>query len=408
MPAITTCLLLAPVWAGLAVGTDASAAAPTAVAEVTTMDGRELRGRLVSLDASGAAFATSAGRQSVGVRDLWRIRLGTHPDLSGRHGVKMVSLVGGGMLSGQGLSVEGRKLTLRTGLLGQVRLDLSLVGAIYLCGGRDRPAGLRRRTEQLKLPGGARDWLIAEDEKGRWHPVAGVLKSIADGSVTFRFAEQDRFIDLGSVRVIRLARVDHAADRAKGFVVARDGSIVPFESVRLEGSRLRFESAGISPFGLDLADAAELRFRWPRFVYLSDLQPLRVEQAGMFEVVFPYRRDASSAGGPIRLGGVAYAKGLGLHSRCALTYELDGRYRTFAALAGIDAAGDGRGNAVLKVLGDGKELVRPIHLVGGSAPVPVRCPLGGVKRLTVLVDFGPDGTDVGDHVSLAEARLVRP
>ena len=142
MPAITTCLLLAPVWAGLSVGADASAAAPTAVAEVTTMDGRELRGRLVSLDASGAAFATSAGRQSVGVRDLWRIRLGTHPDLSGRHGVKMVSLVGGGMLSGQGLSVEGRKLTLRTGLLGQVRLDLSLVGAIYLCGGRDFP-GLR-------------------------------------------------------------------------------------------------------------------------------------------------------------------------------------------------------------------------------------------------------------------------
>ena len=157
-----------------------------------------------------------------------------------------------------------------------------------------------------------------------------------------------------------------------------------------------------------LAAVAEICFESERFVHLSDLTPSKVVQAGLFDTALRFRRDRSSAGTPIRLGGAAYAKGLGLHSRCELTYGVAGEYVTFAAVAGIDAAADRRGNATLKVLGDGKELIKPVKLVGGAPPVPVRCDLSGIKQLTILVDFGDDGIDVGDHVDLADARLVKP
>jgi hypothetical protein len=31
----------------------------------------------------------------------------------------------------------------------------------------------------------------------------------------------------------------------------------------------------------------------------------------------------------------------------------------------------------------------------------------GVRRLTILVDFGEDGSDLGDHLNLCNARLTK-
>jgi hypothetical protein len=158
---------------------------------------------------------------------------------------------------------------------------------------------------------------------------------------------------------------------------------------------------------VNLSAVAEIRFHSDRFVYLADLKPAKVLEAGMFDVTFPFRLNRSSAGGPIRLGGVTYAHGLGLHSRCELRYDLAGGYATLAATAGIDAAGGHRGNATLRILGDGKELFSPVRLAGGDRPLAIRCSVAGVKELTIIADYGDDGIDVGDHVDLAEARLIK-
>ena len=142
--------------------------------------------------------------------------------------------------------------------------------------------------------------------------------------------------------------------------------------------------------------------------WLADLTPAKIAQVGLFDVAFPFRRDLSSAGTPIRLAGQAYARGVGLHSRCELAYDLDGKFQTFVALAGLDHAGGNRGNATLTIRGDGKALGKPVKLTAAVKPVLIRQSVAGVKTLTVLVDFGDDGIDVGDHVSLVQARLIKP
>ena len=96
-----------------------------------------------------------------------------------------------------------------------------------------------------------------------------------------------------------------------------------------------------------------------------------------------------------------------MHSRCELTYDLDGKYALFAAEAGIDNAGGKRGDATLKILGDEKELLKPTDLTGGKEALPIRCDVAGVKKLTILIEFGKDDIDVGDHVDLGEARLIK-
>ena len=385
-------------------------AGPTA--EVTTVAGEAFTGRLVRIEGGEAEFLTSAGSRKVPLRDLWRIRLARAGEVMTSAGAVVVALAApkGAVLRVDGLSIADGRLHGHSALLGRFSLEMSRISAVYLPGKGQSPDDCRKALERLELPAGRRDYLLAEDQRGKLVPVPGVLKGISGGKVAFEFAGRERTMDLAAVRAIQLARVATPASRpvSLGRLVGRDGSVVPFTAITADGSRMTVTGPGLEASSTDLAAVAEIAFDAGRCVYLSELKPLKVAQVGLFDVVFPLGIDRSSAGGPIRLGGRSYARGLGLHSRCEVSYELDGNFAAFAALAGIDDAGGNRGNATLKLLGDGRELIKPLNLTAADGAVSIRCDLTGVKVLTILVDFGPDGVDVGDHVSLAEARLIKP
>lgn len=390
----------------------ASAAGPSAGAEaqITTISGEGFAGRLIGISQAAAEFATASGVRKVAVRDLWQIRLADHENLLDAPGQKVVVLAGrtGGMLAAKSLAIKADKLLVESKLMGQVALDVTSVAAIYLPA-RDQTARSCRNTlEAMGLPQASQDCLIAKNPEGTWVPVPGVLKAIGPRKVTFEFSGEDRTIDLSSVQAVRLAPVPKPDAGAVGQLIGRDGSAVPFSSISLAGAQVSIAAARMKAGTVSLSAVAEIRFGSDRCVYLSDIAPAKVVQVGLFDVAFACRTDLSAAGKPIQLDGRTYARGLGLHSRCELTYDLAGKFATFAALAGIDAAGENRGNATLKILGDGKELIQPTKLTGSGKAAAIRCSVAGVKQFTILVDFGDDGIDVGDHVSLADARLIKP
>ncbi len=404
-----TAWLLLPVGLAAAAGQTTQPAHGGPPAEIITVDGTSFRGRLEGIDAAGAALATPEGTRKIPRRRLWLIRLDESDELLRRAGQKAIILAPEGMLGIERLQVGDGKISVDSALLGGATLDLHAAAAIYLPAASQRPAVLEGRLEEFKLPRAGRDYLIAADKDGNLSPYPGVLKAIASGRATFELNKADRTIDLPSVRVIALAPLPRAVRVPAGVIAGKDGSAVPFTSLRLSGSKLSIAGEGLTAEAANLSAVAQIRFRSDKLVYLADLKPAKVVQAGMFDVAFPFGRDRSAARGPIRLGGATYPHGLGLHSRCELTYELGGEYVTFAATAGIDAAGGSRGNATLTVFGDGKQLTgQPLKLAGGARPVPIRCDVTGVKKLTILADYGDDGIDVGDYVDLADARLIRP
>ena len=386
-----------------------AAAGPEPAPEVTAADGRSFSGRLVSLSKAEAVFQTDTGRRTMPLAELWSIRLGDSEKLMWQPGQKVVVLAGEReqWLSAGRLAVKDDKITVENKLLGQVELEMSAVRAMYLPRPGQSPDYCRKRHLEMKLPAAGTDYLVAEDAKGNWVPVAGVLKSISAEKVLFEFEGVDRTVDINLVRVIELARIAKAPSGLAGYLVGRDGTTVGFASLSLAGSSLSTQAGAVSAKAVQLSALAEIRFTSDRCVHLSDLAPAKVVQDGLFDVAFGYRSDRSTAGGPIRLGGTTYSKGLGLHSRCEISYDLQAQYAGFAAVAGIDDA-IGWGNAQLKILGDGKELIKPLKLVAKAKPVPISCDVTGVKVLSLVVDFGDDGVDVGDHVSLAEARLIKP
>ncbi|MEU9745420.1 glycoside hydrolase family 97 catalytic domain-containing protein [Streptomyces niveus] len=141
-------------------------------------------------------------------------------------------------------------------------------------------------------------------------------------------------------------------------------------------------------------------------VYVSSL-PFTAETNGWG----PVERDRSNGengpadGGPLRLGGTTYDKGLGVHARSEVTVALNGAYDRFAAETGIDEEKPDKGSVLFEVLGDGQVLARSGVLGPADEPYAFDVDVSGVGRLTLRVTDGGDGID-SDHADWADARLL--
>ncbi len=143
-----------------------------------------------------------------------------------------------------------------------------------------------------------------------------------------------------------------------------------------------------------------------KIVFLSSIEPDKVKETAVLGRGFPYRKDLSVSGAPLRLKGRTYRRGLGVHSRTVLEYALNGGYTTFAAIIGLDDSSRGKGSVTFVVSADGKELLRE-NFDSSRAPLPISFPVSGARKLTLLVDYGSDQLDLGDHADWVNARLTK-
>jgi hypothetical protein len=182
-----------------------------------------------------------------------------------------------------------------------------------------------------------------------------------------------------------------------------------------ESERLSVRTtAGVS---VDLSgdELRRLDFSIGKLQYLSDLEPAKVEftprQSGgasdaNFAKLYAFKQDrALLDGGPLLVAGLEYKKGLAMASRTTATFVLPEGYKRFRALAGIDDRSGGRGNVELVITGDGKELARH-EIDGAGEPLRLDVDIEGVRRLTILCDWGKYG-DRNDDLDLCEARITK-
>ncbi len=153
-----------------------------------------------------------------------------------------------------------------------------------------------------------------------------------------------------------------------------------------------------------------------KIVYLSDLEPTSVRWKPYFSNAnsetdksaaawFAPKRDRTILGGPIRVGDKTFDKGLSVHSRTELSYNLTDRFRRLKGTAALDNRA-GPGGHVRLVLRSGDRVLLDRPIAAGAAPVPINVDLTGVTELTILVDYG-ENLDISDHLNLAEIRLIK-
>ncbi len=164
---------------------------------------------------------------------------------------------------------------------------------------------------------------------------------------------------------------------------------------------------------------ARLDFSQGNVVQLSELEyelvscePFYASRLPQETILATYgpQRDRSFAGPGLWLSdadGVVqkFEQGLAIHSRSELVYRLAEPYRRLTARVGLDSRPRQRGNLVLVIAGDDKELLRQT-ISGNDPPIDLNLNIEGVRRLRILVDYG-DSLDVADHLNLCNARIIK-
>lgn len=108
-------------------------------------------------------------------------------------------------------------------------------------------------------------------------------------------------------------------------------------------------------------------------------------------------------GGPLRIGGTTYARGVGTHARSEIALDLAKGATRFDAVVGVDDEVEGKGSVVFEVWVDGRKAART-DILTGSETADISVDLTGANRLVLVVKDGGDG--IGwDHADWADARL---
>ncbi|MGW5126469.1 NPCBM/NEW2 domain-containing protein [Streptomyces sp. NPDC004069] len=174
---------------------------------------------------------------------------------------------------------------------------------------------------------------------------------------------------------------------------------------------LTLEAAYRSPGGTradsDLTVAAGVVVRPPAGTsYLSDLPWMSAANGyGPVERDTSNGESAAGDGHPITLGGVVYAKGLGVHAESAVEFYTGGACRAVTADVGVDDEKDGKGTVAFEVWADGRKVAATGVLTNASGAQPLSADVTGAQVVRLVVTDGGDGID-SDHADWADARLM--
>ncbi|MER7958348.1 endo-alpha-N-acetylgalactosaminidase family protein [Streptomyces sp. NPDC096030] len=124
----------------------------------------------------------------------------------------------------------------------------------------------------------------------------------------------------------------------------------------------------------------------------------------------PVERDGSNGetgtgdGGPLRIGGVTYAKGLGAHAPSKVRYYLGGTCTSFTAEVGVDDVQTSRGSVRFSVVADGTEKVKSPVLKAADTAWSLTADVTGASYVELVADDGGDGNG-NDHADWGSARF---
>ncbi len=386
-----------------------AAAAPPGF-EVEKLGGGRLVGPIVALDADSLTVRTGDGPVALDAQDVARL---SRVETAGQAPPSDVSveLIDGSRLAATDYTIGGRTAQITAPGGDVTELAPGDVAAVQF-----QPATEQSAAEWTRILDSARQSDLLVVRKGPsldYH--RGALGEVTSSVVEFHLDGERLPVPRTKVfGLIYYRSAGRDLPEAACWLTEADGSRWAVRSIRLEDDLLRWTT----PLGIEVsrapADVARLDFSQGKIVYLSDLEPESSEWTPYFgparelpvlNEFFRPREDRGLDLGPLRIDGVEYAKGLALHSRTRLVYRLPGRFRRFQAVAGIHDRVRPQGNVRLVIRGDDRVLWEG-SVAGTEGGQEIDVDLGGVRRLEILADYG-DALDVGDHLDLGKARIIK-
>ncbi|HSW47223.1 MAG TPA: NPCBM/NEW2 domain-containing protein [Phycisphaerae bacterium] len=299
---------------------------------------------------------------------------------------------------------DARTLTVQTRLIDHLNVPVNTLAAIRFL--TSSPPGVddafanalaeRRDTEDTLL--------VAAGDNIR--TLIGVVESLTSEGGSFRWRQQRIPIQTDRTVGIVFASTAESGPAAATACRTRDGSIWAGQLVRGDREAVLLKLAAGQDIRIPVRGLSGIRINSDRVKFLDELQPTGYEFEPLGATRRPWRRNRSVANNPLRIAGNSFERGIGMHSKATLSYELTGDFSRFAAVVGIDDGARPRGSVVFRVTADGKEVFNSGPVIGQDQPRPILVDIHQARKLKLIVDYGED-LDVGDHANWCDARLIR-
>ncbi len=378
-----------------------------------TIDGRQIRGTLSGWEENALVFRTGQKDEKIALGQLLSVAPSQAAAPSPPASTIWVTLTDGSVIAARSCLAESAEITVTATRPQSLKLPRDSVSHV---GFREATPALEERWKEILDRPADQDLLVVVSGETLDY-LEGIVRAVREEHVDF---EVDG--DVVPVRRTKVFAVRYyhpkSVEDSEQVARIRDDAGSTWAARRVEispsGDQLEVESLAGVHVSLPLQAVADIEFAASGLVFLSDLKADSSQWTHYFgrETSLPslerlYRPRSNTAldNGPLVLDGVSYKRGLALHSRTEMTYRLAEPFKRFQALAGIDDRLRPQGNVDLKILGDDRILFQAA-IAGTDPSQPIDVSLQGVKSLTIVVDFGSD-LDVGDHLILAEAKLLK-
>jgi hypothetical protein len=310
----------------------------------------------------------------------------------------------GARLRGRILGIDEDSVRLQW--MEDIQLPLVSVRSIRTDLLRDQ-ADLRKFDELCKEPAGD-DQFFVRNKDGKPVVISGRLIGMKNGQLQVHFQGQMRKLALR--RLLGVALAEHGRNSTPPRISLRvsmiDGQTIVGTEPKLRAGHLGIVTPWEKRVELDPLRIDRVVVHNDHVTFLSDLEPVHVEETPFFRRLWPYRRDESLTGKPLKIGDHDYANGLAVHSRCVLTYALDGTYDSFQSTVGFDGSVPARGRVLCRVAVDDHTVFENTDLRADGEPDWVDVSVKNAQTLQLEIDFGPED-DIGDRVIWAGPRLYR-
>lgn len=420
---------------------------------ITAIGGVEFEGTIRELDRDGVLHATTASGapRSVPAEDIISIDFGNKPVPEATRLPREVFFSNGDRIRAAITDAEsvprdlrdldkalekGQKVTIKSPHIGTLTARLD---DFYAFVQHDKAGELGKRGGFVDREAGQtrQDWVWLANgdvQKGR---IEGFLKN-EHGNIDLFYVVGARRFRVGMFGVVALRFQQYLPPEKvippelAGVVTLVDGSVISGKVIEFTRATVLLRVASGETLRIATSEALSMTFRNGRLVYLSplmvqtaktptgeeivvrdlspverlDLTPSAVRCVPYFSRPFVPQKDASYGGNRIALGDRVFPRGIGTHSFSEMTYDLGGRFERFEATIGIDAEVGRRGDAVFRVVVDGKDVLEDGRMRGGDRPRSVSVPLEGARSLTLIVDYGGD-FDIADHANWAGACVIK-
>lgn len=369
--------------------------------EVTSLSGASASGSLQSLNKTVAKIKAGQTEKDLPLSNILNMRFPKNRPQRSLELPLTVRLTDGSIFPTQSLQSNERQVKVSGDQTGELILPARNVASIRF-GALN--SNIRDSWEKLLNGENTKDLLVVQKENVLDY-IDGVVGSITEEKIQFFTGEDEVSVNRSRVFGVIYSRPPSPEVSPYCAIRLTDAGVLNASAITFTGTEFTATLLGGTRARFTPQSIANLDFSQGKVRYLSDLEPRNIEYTPFFDTVWKYRKDRHRDGGPLRVGGKEYTRGLYIHSKTLLQYRLKGDYRNFRAIMGIDESVPGIGFVYVEIKGDGRILYSG-NVRSSDSPVELNLDVDGVREFEVLVDFG-DNLEICDHLDLCEARFIK-